>query len=156
MRSATSSVQEFFRWEIATAVAGAIIGVNPFDQPDVEASKVKTRALMQAYEREGSLPPETPFLDESGIKLYADENNRRVLKQAGDGTALVSSLKAHLARADAGDYIALLAYIAQDDRYRSILHDIRAIIRDKKRVATCLGLRPALSAFDGAGLQGRP
>ena len=63
--------QEFFRWEIATAVAGAILGINPFDQPDVEASKVATRELTTAYERTGSLPAETPFFDENGIKLCA-------------------------------------------------------------------------------------
>jgi transaldolase/glucose-6-phosphate isomerase len=148
--------QEFFRWEIATAVAGAIIGVNPFDQPDVEASKVKTRALMQAYERQGSLPPEAPFLDEHGIKLYADENNSRVLKQAGDGTALVSSLKAHLARAGAGDYCALIAYIARDDKYRTALQDIRAIIRDRRRVATCLGFGPRFLHSTGQAYKGGP
>jgi transaldolase/glucose-6-phosphate isomerase len=67
--------QEFFRWEIATAVAGSIIGINPFDQPDVEASKVATRRLTEEFERTGSLPAETPILDNVGIKLFSDEVN---------------------------------------------------------------------------------
>jgi glucose-6-phosphate isomerase len=68
--------QEFFRWEIATAVAGAILGINPFDQPDVEASKVKTRELTDAYELSGKLPPESALLEENGLTLFADEKNR--------------------------------------------------------------------------------
>ena len=65
--------QEFFRWEMATAVAGSIIGINPFDQPDVEASKIKTRELTAAYEKTGALPAEKPvFSTDDGIELYAD------------------------------------------------------------------------------------
>ena len=67
--------QEFFRWEMATAVAGSIIGINPFDQPDVEASKVKTRELTDAYEKTGKLPPEKPFFNGDGIELFADPRN---------------------------------------------------------------------------------
>src|SRR6202023_1530431 len=67
--------QEMFRWEIATAVAGSVIGINPFNQPDVEASKIATRKLTEEYERSGSLPAETPILEAEGIKLFADETN---------------------------------------------------------------------------------
>jgi len=148
--------QEFFRWEFATAVAGAIIGINPFDQPDVEASKVKTRELMQAYEQAGSLPPERPLFEENGIKVFADENNGRVLKQAGDGAALTSSLKAHLARLHEGDYCALLAYVAQNEQYRDILQDMRTMIRDSKRVATCLGFGPRFLHSTGQAYKGGP
>ncbi len=74
--------QEFFRWEIATAVAGSIIGINPFNQPDVEASKIETRKLTSEYEKTGSLPPESPFLETEGIKLYADEKNTAALKNS--------------------------------------------------------------------------
>src|SRR5258708_17678991 len=73
--------QEFFRWEIATAVAGSVIGINPFDQPDVEASKVETKKLTEAYEREGSLPAETPLFEAEGIKLFADPKNAAALKE---------------------------------------------------------------------------
>ena len=64
--------QAFYLWEFATAVAGAVIGIHPFDQPDVEASKTETRKLTDAVARDGHLPPETPFLEEDGVKLFTD------------------------------------------------------------------------------------
>ncbi len=67
--------QEMFRWEIATAVAGSVIGINAFNQPDVEASKMETRKLTSEYEKTGSLPPESPILSENGIDLFTDEAN---------------------------------------------------------------------------------
>jgi transaldolase/glucose-6-phosphate isomerase len=65
--------EEFFRWEIATAVAGSLIGIHPFNQPDVEASKVATRKLTSEYERTGALTPESPLFDAAGIWLYCDD-----------------------------------------------------------------------------------
>ena len=65
--------QEVFRWEMATAVAGSILGINPFDQPDVEASKIATRDLTCRVEREGSFPRETAFFSQGGVSLFADE-----------------------------------------------------------------------------------
>src|SRR5208282_3365668 len=67
--------QEFFRWEIATAVAGSAIGINAFNQPDVEASKIETRKLTDQYEKSGSLPPESPFFSDGGVKLFTDAKN---------------------------------------------------------------------------------
>ena len=84
--SRTHIGQEFFRWEIATAVAGSIIGIHPFNQPDVEASKVATRALTDEYERTGKLPAETPFFEGGGIKLYADEKNATRFETGGAAT----------------------------------------------------------------------
>ena len=74
--------QEFFRWEFATAVAGSILGINPFNQPDVEASKDKTRELTAAYEQTGKLPPETAFLEEAGLALFADDKNSKAFGKA--------------------------------------------------------------------------
>ena len=90
--------QEFFRWEIATAVAGAIIGINPFDQPDVEASKDKTRALTQDYEKSHRLPTETPMFHENGLALYADPRNAAEL---GRHNTLSGYLKSHFGRVHA-------------------------------------------------------
>ena len=84
--------QEFFRWEIATAVAGAIVGINPFDQPDVEASKDKTRALTQDYERSHRLPAEVPMFRENGLALYADPRNAAEL---GRHNTLSGYLRSH-------------------------------------------------------------
>src|SRR5205807_5425742 len=97
--------QEFFRWEIATAVAGSIIGINPFDQPDVEASKVATRTLTTEFEKRGSLPAEKPLLEEAGIKLFTDDRNAAELRKAAGGEqSLAGYLKAHTTRIKSGDY----------------------------------------------------
>src|SRR6185369_1579519 len=102
--------QEFFRWEVATAVAGSVLGINAFDQPDVEAAKVATRRLTEEYERTGALPPETPLLTEDGLALFADAANATVLKRdAGPDPSLAGYLGAHLGLLSAGDYFALLA-----------------------------------------------
>ena len=77
--------QEFFRWEIATAVAGSIFGINQFNQPDVEVSKVATRTLTEAYEASGSLPAETPFVEDDGFTLFTDEVNVAALKVTAGG-----------------------------------------------------------------------
>ena len=145
--------QEFFRWELATAVAGTILGINPFDQPDVEASKDKTRELTTAYERSGTLPPETPFFEEAGLTLFADEKNSKALGTAG---TLVDYLAAHLKRVQAGDYCALLAYVERNklpSRYAAghPRPDPRSQARRNLR-----RLRAALPSFDGPSLQRRP
>src|SRR5947209_3762120 len=116
--------QEFFRWEIATAIAGALIGINPFDQPDVEASKIKTRELTNAYEKSGALPPESPVFAAGGIEIYTDDQNAEALRQAGAGDDLLSWVKAHLSRAGAGDYVALLAYIQRNGEHIAALRDM--------------------------------
>jgi transaldolase / glucose-6-phosphate isomerase len=145
--------QEFFRWEFATAVAGAILGINPFDQPDVEASKDKTRELTTAYERSGTLPPETPFFEEAGLTLFADDKNSRALGKAG---TLVEYLAAHFKQAEAGSYCALLAYVERNKQHRGALQDIRILIRDRKRVATCLGFGPRFLHSTGQAYKGGP
>ncbi len=145
--------QEFFRWEIATAVAGAILGVNPFDQPDVEASKNKTRDLTAAYEKSGKLAPETALLEEAGLTLFADEKNSKAL---GRGGTLVEYLAAHLERIREGDYCALLAYVERNKQHRDALNDIRILIRDRKRVATCLGFGPRFLHSTGQAYKGGP
>jgi transaldolase/glucose-6-phosphate isomerase len=145
--------QEFFRWEIATAVAGAILGIDPFDQPDVEASKVKTRELTSAYEKTGGLPPEAPFFVRDGIALFADDKNRAALGSAG---SLAEYLAAHLRRLQAGDYCALLAYVERNKQHRDALQEIRLLIRDHKRVATCLGFGPRFLHSTGQAYKGGP
>src|SRR5262249_42067655 len=132
--------QEFFRWEIATAVAGAVLGINPFDQPDVEASKVKTRELMQAYERAGSAPAETPLFEQDGVIVFANGVAANAVNDREQPLAQV--MRQHLTSARPGDYFALLAYIAQADRYKRTLQEMRRLVRDKQHVATCLGFGP--------------
>lgn len=148
---------EFFRWEMATAVAGSIIGINAFNQPDVEASKIATRNLTSEYEKTGSLPPEKPVLEDSGVKLFTDEKNAANLaKAAGEDKSLVGYLKAHLSRINAGDYFAVLAYIQRNAEHENILQAIRHSVRDKKRVATCLGFGPRFLHSTGQAYKGGP
>ena len=148
--------QEFFRWEIATAVAGSIIGINAFNQPDVEASKNETRKLTSEYEVSGSLPPESPFFTEGGIKLFTDDINAAALKQAASEATLVGYLRAHLNRLRTGDYLALLGYIQMNDAHLSRLQSIRHLVRNKKLVATCLGFGPRFLHSTGQAYKGGP
>jgi transaldolase/glucose-6-phosphate isomerase len=145
--------QEFFRWEMATAVAGAMLAINPFDQPDVEAQKVKTRELTTAYEESGALPPETPFFVADGIALFADPANAAAL---GPATSLAAALKVHLGRAGAGDYVALLAYIDRNPAHTEALTRLRRMIRDRLRTATCLGFGPRFLHSTGQVYKGGP
>jgi transaldolase / glucose-6-phosphate isomerase len=152
--------QEFFRWEIATAVAGSILGINAFNQPDVEASKIVTKQLTSAYEASGALPPEKPIVEEAGFKLFTDENNAAELAKAAAGNSsaglLKNYLRAHLARLGAGDYFALLGYVEMNGEHGSLLQDLRMTVRDRKRVATCLGFGPRFLHSTGQAYKGGP
>jgi transaldolase/glucose-6-phosphate isomerase len=148
---------EFFRWEIATAVAGSIIGINAFNQPDVEASKIVTKKLTSQYEETGSLPPEKPVLEDGGIKLFTDDKNAAALaKAAGGDRSLAGYLKAHLGRIGAGDYFAVLGYIQMNQDHEERLQAIRLAVRNKKHVATCLGFGPRFLHSTGQAYKGGP
>lgn len=148
---------EFFRWEIATAVAGSIIGINAFNQPDVEASKIATKSLTSEYEKNGSLPAEKPVVEDGGIKLFTDEKNAVDLaKAAGSDQSLAGYLKAHLGRIHAGDYFAVLGYIQMNAEHEQSLQALRHAVRDKKRVATCLGFGPRFLHSTGQAYKGGP
>ena len=149
--------QEFFRWEIATAVAGAIIGIDPFNQPDVEASKDKTRALTDVFEKSRRLPEEASVFRENGLALYADPRNAAEL---GRHNTLVGYLKSHFGRvhagAKSGDYVALLAYIERNERHTQALTAMRTRIRDRTHAATCLGFGPRFQHSTGQAYKGGP
>ena len=148
---------EMFRWEIATAVAGSVIGINPFNQPDVEASKVATRKLTAAYEKTGVLPAETPIFTADGLKLFTDEKNRAALPEMVRGKrALEGYLKAHLSRLGVGDYFALLAYIEMNETHERLLQAIRLAVRDTTRVATRVGFGPRFLHSTGQAYKGGP
>lgn len=149
--------QEFFRWEIATAVAGSILKINPFNQPDVEASKIVTRQLTEAYEKSGKLPEEAPIFDQDGIKLFTDARNAENLnKLAASDRSLTGFLRAHLNQLSPGDYMALLAYIEMNGGHENQLQAMRHAVRDQKRVATCLGFGPRFLHSTGQAYKGGP
>ncbi|MEO8214780.1 MAG: bifunctional transaldolase/phosoglucose isomerase, partial [Myxococcales bacterium] len=149
--------QEFFRSEIATAVAGAILGIDPFNQPDVEASKIAARTLTDAYESTGALPDERSFHREGSLQLFADERNHVALERAthSDKT-LVGYLKAHLSRTQSGDYFAILAFIERNDVHERRLQKLRSAILGSRRVATCLGFGPRFLHSTGQAYKGGP
>ena len=148
--------QEFFRFEVATAVAGAILGINPFNQPDVEAAKIKTRELTAAFEKTGSLPAEKPVVSSAQADLYTDEHNAAELRKAGANGDLGSWIKAHLSRSGSGDYVALLAYIERDKDSIDALQKMRLDVRDKRHLATCAEFGPRFLHSTGQAYKGGP
>jgi transaldolase/glucose-6-phosphate isomerase len=138
--------QAFFLWEMATAVAGSILGINPFDQPDVEVSKVKTRALTEAYAASGALPAEAPAVTEDGIAVFGE---------AAPG-GLDAAIHAHLAQLGAGDYFALLAYIERSAPHRAALQRMRMSVRNRRKVATVAEFGPRFLHSTGQAYKGGP
>ena len=157
LRDRLDIAAEFFRWEIATAVCGAVLGINPFDQPDVEASKVATRALTAAYESTGAFPVDTPLARTEAMTLYADPRNTETLRAAGGTDVGVESLlSAHLSRLVAGDYFAVLAYVDRSETHRSVLQRLRHAVRDARGVATCVAFGPRFLHSTGQAFKGGP
>jgi transaldolase / glucose-6-phosphate isomerase len=148
--------QEFFRFEMATAVAGSVLGINPFNQPDVEAAKIKTRELTAAFEKSGALPSEQPVMSSAAADLYTDAKNAADLRKAGADGDLRSWLKAHLSRIHANDYVALLAYIERNPAHINALQAMRLAVRDKRHVATCAEFGPRFLHSTGQAYKGGP
>ena len=146
--------QEFFRWEIATAIAGAVMQLDPFDQPDVEASKIKTRALTDQYEQTGSLAPEAAIARDGAVALYTDPGNARALS-GGDGS-VQTHLDALLRSVAPGDYVGILAYLERSHGHIAALQSVRKRIRDRKHVATVLGFGPRFLHSTGQAYKGGP
>ncbi len=147
--------QEFFRWEFATAVAGAIMEINPFNQPDVEAAKIEAKKLTQEYEEKGELPKETPFYQEKDIKLFTSDEYAAQLDKFIEGEkSLKKYLQAHLAHLQENDYFALLAYIERNEKNEKLLQAIREKVLEAKLVATCLGFGPRFLHSTGQAYKG--
>jgi transaldolase/glucose-6-phosphate isomerase len=142
--------QEFFRWEIATAVAGAVIGIDPFDQPDVEDAKIATRKLVDAYEASGALDPETPLFADDKLAIFAPGDREFA---SADPAAL---LAARFASLKAGDYLGLLAYLERNAEHEAAIARIRTAIRDTKAVATVAGFGPRFLHSTGQAYKGGP
>ena len=155
LRDAYDLGAQFFLWEIATAVAGSVLGINPFDQPDVEASKIVTRTMTEQYESSGFLPVETAFARFDSMAFFADDTNAAAL-QASGCTTPTGLIKAHLSRLGEGDYFALLGYVEMRPEHELILEGIRRVVRDSKKVATCAGFGPRFLHSTGQAHKGGP
>jgi glucose-6-phosphate isomerase len=147
---------QFFTWEVAISVAGSVMGINPFDQPDVESAKIETRTLTAAYEQTGKLAERTAFLEEDGIKLYATDAYAATLNKAAHAKTLAGYLRAHLNQIHAGDYFAALAFLPMFPEHEAAIQRLRHKVRDAKRVATCLGFGPRFLHSTGQDYKGGP
>ena len=147
---------QFFTWEVATSVAGSVMGINPFNQPDVESAKIETRALTAAYEQTGKLPERLPVLVDVGVKIYATEAYAATLKAAAPSQTLAGLLRAHLDQIHDGDYFAALAYLPMFPEHEAAIQGFRHKVRDLKRVATCLGFGPRFLHSTGQDYKGGP
>jgi transaldolase/glucose-6-phosphate isomerase len=157
LRDGYDLAAEFFRLEIATAAAGEVLGIHPFDQPDVEASKIATKQLTAAFEQSGSLPAETPLWSGDGVRLFADERNAAELGKSASGSpSLTSFLRAHFARLGKGDYAGFLAYVDMSPTHEALLQEMRHAVRDRRRVATVLGFGPRFLHSTGQAYKGGP
>ncbi|MGH7389418.1 MAG: bifunctional transaldolase/phosoglucose isomerase [Candidatus Rokuibacteriota bacterium] len=145
---------EFFRWQFATAVAGSVLGLNPFDQPDIEGGKVAARKLTAAYEKTGALAPETPIRQGDGLALFADAANAAALDAASRERTVAATLKAHLGRVKPGDYVALLPYLERSAATETELAGLRLVLRDRLRAATSLGFGPRYLHSSGQAYKG--
>jgi hypothetical protein len=137
---------EFFRWEFATAVAGAHLGIDPFDEPNVKESKDNTNAVLEQYETTGALPDEAAAVTDGALRVYGDVT----------GSSASGALSQHLDTANSGDYVALMAYVTPDDANHDALQALRVAIRDTRRLATTLGFGPRFLHSTGQLHKGGP
>jgi hypothetical protein len=124
--------QEFFRWEMATAAASAVLKINPFDQPNVESAKIKARELMAEFEQNGYLPSEAPTLDYDDIDAYGPAM----------GETVIEALQAFVTTYQPGDYVAIMAYLPYTPETNAALDELRLRIRNGLRAATTVGYGP--------------
>lgn len=124
--------QEFFRWEMATAAAGAVLKINPFDQPDVESAKIAAKALMAEFDKTGALPVEAAALTDGNLQLYGPAM----------GETAADALNAFMGQAKTGDYVAIMAYLPDTPEIEAALQSLRLSLRNKLQVATTIGFGP--------------
>lgn len=148
--------QEFFRWEIATAVAGSIVGINPFDQPDVESAKIEARKITDEYEKTGELPPETSFLIDGQLSFFTNSSYESILKGGHTEPSAKDVVNSHLRQLSPADYFAILAYVEMTDETIRILTSIRQNVLNTSGNATCLGFGPRFLHSTGQAYKGGP
>jgi glucose-6-phosphate isomerase len=143
--------QEFFRWEVATATAGALLGINPFDQPNVRESKENTANLLEEFRTQGKFSEQEPLLESGGLRFYSDATTRaKVLELGAAGKTPEGVLAAFLDQAQRSDYVALMAYLEPTAKHTAALQSLRLRLRDSLRLrprdplclATTLGYGP--------------
>lgn len=157
LNSVDSLGQEFFRWEFATAVAGAVMQINPFNQPDVESAKIEARKITDEYEQTGSLPDEQAFFEADGVSLFTGDDYTKKLETVADAAgdrSLQGIFEAHLAHVIEDDYFAVLGYIEMNAETESLLQAIREKVLARTGIATCLGFGPRFLHSTGQAYKG--
>ncbi|HUF04989.1 MAG TPA: hypothetical protein VMM38_12535 [Aridibacter sp.] len=142
---------EFFRWEFATAVAGALMGIDPFNQPDVESAKVEARKLTEVYEQTGELPAEKEFFEGEGVAFFTNAENRVAI---GDHSEAKAILNAHLERMAHDDHAAMLAYVDMNEENTKVLERIRGSIVERFGVSVSLQYGPRFLHSTGQAFKG--
>jgi transaldolase/glucose-6-phosphate isomerase len=147
MKDAFDLGQEFYRWEVATAVASAVFGINPFDQPNVQSAKTATDKLMKAVEEQGHLPEgEQPAASENGVEYYS----------AAQGEGAAGVLKAFFAQAKPGDFMCLQAYLTETPAVTASLQELRQRVQNALHIATTSGYGPRFLHSTGQYHKGGP
>jgi RpiB/LacA/LacB family sugar-phosphate isomerase len=139
---------EFFRWELAAATAGAVLGVNPFDEPDLARGKEQVATLLTEWRRSHRLPEWPADVEEDGLVLMTKSNKKP--------TSVAKGLAAHLAQAGPGDYLAVHAYLTPTADTARGLQEIRVALRDRLRIATTVGWGPRYLHATGQLHKGGP
>lgn len=147
--------QEFYRWEFATAVAGAIMQINPFNQPDVESAKIEARKITDEYEQTGELPAETPIFEADDIKIFTGADYAASLKKGIEGEETLGKyIESHIAHLQENDYFAVLAYVEMNAEHEELLQQIREKVLRRELTATCLGFGPRFLHSTGQAYKG--
>jgi len=145
--------EEFYLWEMATAVAGAIIGIDSFDQPNVQESKDNTKHFLEVYKKNGALPDQQLASEGRGLKAFCDADT---IAQLGKGVSIEGFIAEHLRRTHAGDYVALLDYVMETAEHDELFQAIRTHLRDALHVATTTGYGPRFLHSTGQLHKGGP
>lgn len=147
--------REFLRWEIGTAALGAVLRINPFDEPNVQESKDNTRQVLEEYARAGELPRSDPAASGDGVVLYVDGTTGAMLRDSGNGSVpgLVAAL---VGRAHPPQYVAIMAYIRRSEEHDRLLTELRKAVRDATRAATTVGYGPRFLHSTGQLHKGGP
>ena len=133
---------EFFRWEFATAIAAAVMKINPFDEPNVKESKDNTVRMIEEYKKTGRLPEQKPVAEEKGLKCYVESDYAKRLTDGRSDSSPRSVIQAHISQKMPGDYVAMLAYVDQNEKNERLLRGVRDAVGTKTGCPTTLGFGP--------------
>lgn len=138
--------EQLFQWEFATAVAGSVININAFNQPDVESAKVRALQLAQQFDKDGTMPKQTALCSDHGLSIFAPA--------LAKSDTVENCLRSLLSQVQSGDYVDVAAFIEMSDEHAQLLQEIRTMIRNSKKTATCLGFGPRFLHSTGQAYKG--